>query len=186
MRLAILTCLLSAVLATGGWAQELAANLSVGQNFPAVAVVPGQTIRITALNTARIAPSAAMPTIPCRVIVTFYDASGQVAKEGTIDDLAPGTAKGVEHSPQVAILVFPPPRITLAAVVRVGTTMSLTATSAGLLNPFCSVIPTLEVFDTSSNKTTFVLTGPALAPPILPSPRRAAPAATALSQDTQE
>jgi hypothetical protein len=186
MRLAILKWLLPAILATGGWAQEFAADLSVGHNFPAVGVVPGQTIRITALNTARKPVQTAMPSIPCRVSVTFYDASGQVVHEGTIDDLALGTAKWVDYSPQVAILVFPPPRIALAAVVRVGTTTPLPATSAGLLYPICSVIPTLEVFDTSSNKTTIVLSGPVLAPPILPTPRRAAMGGLALAPDTQE
>jgi hypothetical protein len=137
MRIAILKWLLPAILATGGWAQEVAANLSVGHNFPAVGV-------------------------------------------------APGTAKWVEYSPQVAILVFPPPRIVLAAVVRVSTTAPLPAASISLINPFCSVIPTLEVYDTSTNKTTVVLSGPALAPPILPTPRRATSFVPALSQETQE
>jgi hypothetical protein len=186
MRIAILKWLLPAILATGGWAQEVAANLSVGHNFPAVGVTPGQTIRITALNTVRNPVTTMMPTIPCRVSVSFYDAGGQVAKEGTIDDLAPGTAKWVEYSPQVAILVFPPPRIALAAVVQVSTTAPLPAASISLFNPFCSVIPTLEVYDTSTNKTTVVLSGPALAPPILPTPRRATSFVPALSQETQE
>jgi hypothetical protein len=187
MRITILKWILPAILATGGWAQEVALNVSVGQNFPAVGILPGQTIRITVLNTVRNAAPALMPTIPCRVSVSLYDASGQVvAKEGTIDDLAPGTAKWVDYSPQVAILIFPPPRIALAAVVRVSITAPVSATSAGLVSPFCSVLPTLEVFDTSSNKTTLVLSGSALAPPILPFPKRSTSGGTALSPGSGE
>jgi len=186
MRFAILKWLLPAILATSGWAQEVAANVSVGHNFPAVGVVPGQTIRITALNTVRNTVTAVMPTIPCRVSVTFYDESGRVAKEGSIDDLATGTAKWVDYSPQVAILVFPPPRIALAAVVRVSTTAPWPGALASLFNPFCAVIPTLEVYDTSSNRTTLVLNGPALTPPIFPTPRRATSGGTARSQNDQE
>jgi len=186
MRIAMLKWVLPAVLATCGSAQDVAANLSVGHNFHAVGVVPGQTVRITVLNTVRGPAPAAMPAIPCRVSVSFYDAGGQVSKEESIDDLAPGTAKWVDYSPQVAILVFPSPRITLAAVVRVSTTSPVSATSGGLLNPFCSVVPTLEVFDTSSNKTSVVLSGPALTPPILLAPRRATSPWTALSRDSEE
>jgi hypothetical protein len=186
MRIAILTWLLPAILATGGWAQEVAANPSGGHNFPAVGIVPGQTIRITALNTVRSAVTTVMPTLPCRVSVSFYDESGRVAKEETIDDLAAGTAKWVEYSPQLAILVFPPPRIAFAAVVRVSTNAPLPATPAGLFNPSCSVIPTLEVYDTSSNRTTLLLSGPALTPPVFPASRRALSIGNARSQDDQE
>ena len=101
-------------------------------------------------------------------------------------DLAPGTAKWVDYSPQVAVLVFPPPRITLAAVVRVSKPAPVSATSGVLSSPFCSVVPTLEVFDSSSNKTTVVLSGPVLTPPILLAPRRATSPWTALSQDSEE
>lgn len=186
MRLANLKWLLPAILATGGWAQEVAANPSVGHNFPAVGVVSGQTIRITALNTVRNNVPTVMPTLPCRVSVSFYDEGGRVAKEETIDDLAPGTAKWAEYSPQLAILVFPPPRIAVAAVVRVSTASPWLAAPAGLFNPFCSVIPTLEVYDTSSNRTTLLLSGPALTPPVFPAPRRALSSGTTRSQDDQE
>jgi hypothetical protein len=186
MRFANLKWLLPAVLATGGWAQEVAANPSVEHNFPAVGVVSGQTIRITALNTVRTTVTTATTTLPCRVSVSFYDERGRIAKEETIDDLASGTAKWSEYSPQLAILVYPPPRIALAAVVQVSTNAPSSATSAGSFNPSCSVIPTLEIYDTSSNRTTLLLSGPALTPPVFSAPRRPLSSGMARSQDNQE
>jgi hypothetical protein len=180
MRISMLKWVLPAILATCGWAQQVPVNLSVGQSFPAVGIVPGQTIRITALNTVRgPLPALMMPTIPCQVSVRFYDASGQVSKEETIDDLEPGTAKWVDYSPKVATLETPPQRITLAAVVRVSSTAPVSATSRSFLSPFCSILPTLEVFDTSTSKTTVVLSGPTLAPPLRMVPMTSTPGASA-------
>ena len=153
--------------------------------------VPGARIVVASVDRGFVLPG-------CKVaVLTESDVTGRMRPhrqartrarpvDGFFDDLAPGTAKWVDYSPQVAILVFPPPRIALAAVVRVSTTAPLPAASISLFNPFCSVIPTLEVYDTSTNKTTVVLSGPALAPPILPTPRRATSGVPALSQETQE
>ena len=188
MRIAKLKWILPAILATGGWAQEVAANWSAGQNFPAVGIVSGQALRITVLNTLRSAAASPLPTIPCRVSVSIYDASGQIAKEETIDDLPPGAAKWVDYSPPpVTILVYPPPRITLAAVVRVSVATPVSGASMGVIRPFCSVLPTLEVLDTSSSKTIFALSGGGLVPSPLPAAvKRSAPGGTALSQDAGE
>ena len=174
MRIATVGWLLPAILATCGWTQEVAVNVEVGHNFSAVGVVVGQTIRITAFNTVRNPAPAGAPVAPCRVTMRLHDGSGQVVKEETLDNLAPGTAKWVDYSPQVAILVYPPPRFIVAAVVQVSTTTSSTAaadTVGALRIPPCSVIPTLEVLDVSTNKTTFAVPGPVLNATVQPIPR---------------
>ena len=174
MRIATLRWLLPAILATGGWAQEVAVNVHVGHNFPAVGIVPGQAIRITTLNTVRNPAQTGIAVEPCRVTVRVHDGSGQIVKEETLDNLAPGTGKWVDCSPQVSILVYPPPRFIIAAVVQVSTTTPLTAvvdTAEALRIATCSVIPTLEVLDVSTNKTTFAVPGPALNAPVQPIPR---------------
>ena len=174
MRIATVSWLLPAILATCGWTQEVAFNVQVGHNFPAVGVVPGQTIRITTLNTVRNPAQTGIAVEPCRVTVRVHDGSGQIVKEETLDNLAPGTGKWVDCSPQVSILVYPPPRFIIAAVVQVSTTTPLTAvvdTAEALRIATCSVIPTLEVLDVSTNKTTFAVPGPALNAPVQPIPR---------------
>ena len=148
--------------------------MQVGHSFPAVGIVNGQTIRITTLNAIRNPAPAGMSVAPCRVTVRIYDGSGQIVKEETLDNLAPGTAKWVDYTPQVSILVYPPPRFIFAAVVQVSTATPLTAvgdTAEALWIASCSVIPTLEVFDVSTNKTTLVLPGPVLTAPVRPIPR---------------
>jgi hypothetical protein len=174
MRIATVSWLLPAILATCGWTQEVAFNVQVGHNFPAVGVVPGQTIRITTLNTVRNPAPAGIAVAPCRVTVRIYDGSGQIVKEDILDNLAPGTAKWVDYSPQISILVYPPPRFVVAAVVQVSATTPFSGvedTAGALRIASCSVIPILEVFDVSTNRTTFAMPGPALNAPVQPVPR---------------
>ncbi len=167
MRIVMFRWLLPAVLATCSWPQEVAVSAPVEHNFPAVGIEPGQTIRITALNIVRSATPAGVRTVPCSLTVRIHDESGKALTEEKIDDLAPGTAKWVDYSPKIAILVYPPPRFLVAAVVQVS------AAALGLVTDMpeiawispCRVIPTLEVFDASTNKTVFAMPGPALNSP---------------------
>jgi hypothetical protein len=169
MRIASVTWLLPVALATCAWAQETAVSVRVEHHFPAVGIVPGQTIRITVLNPIRNPAPEGMLAVPCQVAVRVFDSGGQVLKEEKIDDIERGTAKWLDYSPQVSILVFPPPRFTVAALVQLAARMpsiGLEGTTEVVRIAPCSVIPTLEVFDNSTNKTVFVVSGPGLNAPI--------------------
>lgn len=166
--------LLAVTVVTAAWCQEGTVVRLAEHSFAAVGIAPGQTVRVTVLNTARRASIAAAVMLPCRVKVSFYDQSGMVLKEETLEDLAAGTAKWVDYSPQATILIYPPPRILVAAVVAVRTERISTGVPVGVGALGCVVIPTLEVFDASTSKTAVALAGPALTP-LLPAARRVAP-----------
>ncbi|MCL6543750.1 MAG: hypothetical protein K6T61_00855 [Bryobacteraceae bacterium] len=173
MRSLIVKLLFVSVFPAGVWCQDSALTRLAGYDFAAVGIVPGQTVRITLLNTTRHPlPDRALP--PCRVDVRLYDQGGSLLQQETIENLAPGTAKWLDYSPQATILIFPPPRILVAASLTVRTERPSLTSLVNLAPQSCTVVPTLEIFDINSSKTTIALAGPPLVP-VLPAPRRPMP-----------
>jgi len=156
------------------WCQETALTRLAGYDFAAVGIVSGQTVRITLLNTARNPLPDRAPVMPCRVDVRFYDEGGSLLKQDTVENLLPGTAKWLDYSPQATILIFPPPRILVAASLTVRSERPIATSLVNLAPLACTVVPTLEIFDINSSKTTVALSGPPLTP-VLPAPRRPMP-----------
>jgi len=174
MRSLIVKLLFVSVFPAAVWCQDTALTRLAGYDFAALGILPGQTARITLLNTVRsLVVDRALP-LPCRVDVRFYDEGGSLLKQDTIENLAPGTAKWVDYSPLATILIFPPPRILVAASVTVRTERSSATSAVSLAALSCTVVPTLEIFDINSSKTTIALAGPPLTP-VLPAPRRPMP-----------
>lgn len=174
MRTIALACCL--VFASGLFAQDAVLNVLAGYNFAPVGVQPGQTLRINLLNTVRGPLPASILPLSCRVNLRFHDAAGLVAKEETIDNLAPGTIRSVDHQPGPVIAIFPPPRVIVAASVRI---LAPEPPQRLPTIQFCSVLPSLEVFENASNKTLFVIPGATVAQPFLLGPRPPVPAADA-------
>ncbi|MGQ9634353.1 MAG: hypothetical protein ACUVXB_08905 [Bryobacteraceae bacterium] len=174
MRNQMVILLLLSIFPLAVFSQETAAARLTGYDFAAVGIVPGQTLRITLRNIARNPLLERVPAMPCQVEVRFHDEGGSLLKKDAIENLAPGTAKWLDYSPQATILVFPPPRILVAASL----TVRLERLSVdSLVSPAplsCTVVPTLEIFDINSSKTTIALAGPLLTP-VLPAPRRPMP-----------
>lgn len=174
MRNRMAMLLLLSIFPSAIWCQETALTRVAGYDFAAVGIVPGQTLRITLLNTARRSLLEQVPVMPCQVEVRFYDEGGSLLKKDAIENLAPGTAKWLDYSPQATILIYPPPRILVAASVTVRLER-LSVDSLVSPSPLsCTVVPTLEIFDVNSQKTTVALAGPSLTP-VLPVLRRPMP-----------
>lgn len=166
--------LLPFLVVAAAWSQDATTVRLAGHSFAAVGIVPGQTVRVTALNTARQNVSDRAPALPCLVEVSFYDQNGMLIKEEKLENLGPGAAKWADYTPQATILIYPPPRIVVAAVVAVRTERPASSLPTGLPALLCAVAPTLEVFDVSTSKTAVAFAGPVLTP-VLPAVRRAAP-----------
>lgn len=73
-------------------------------------------------------------------------------KQNTIDNLGFGKAAFVEADR--TLITDPNNRVEVTAVVKVGSTQSF----------FCSITPTLEVYDTATGRTQAILSNTATAP----------------------
>ncbi|MBI3681677.1 MAG: hypothetical protein HY235_14945 [Acidobacteria bacterium] len=133
--------------------------------FGVVGVAPGQVARLHVLNSVRTPPPVMIPQVPCKVNLAFYDTDGKRLVDKTFDDVEFGKAV-YQQWPELTITSVVIPRQELYGVVRI--------VSGSML--FCSLVPTLEVFDFSpaGGKATIVLAGPALVP-IVPRPAAAQP-----------
>ena len=140
----------------------LATRPVIGQGGPAAAArndPPGfglmtiagdQNMRVNVVNTS--VPSPALPPNPCRVLVTFLDEAGAVVSHGTVTDLGPGESISTSA---LGVRTGGGPLLRLRPVVQM---MSTTRRSPNALPPN-PCLPTLEVFDAGSGKTTQFLDG---------------------------
>ena len=117
-----------------------------------------QTAQLNVLNTGAVFTSATTaPTTMCPVELDILDAQGAVRKSLQVSNLAPGTAASLTFTLSdipTAALVF---RLGIRGVVKSKTVVSgpIPAASRPMIPFFstCTVMPTLELFDTSTGVT---------------------------------
>ena len=136
-----------------------------GLGFPILGVAAGQSVRINALNQT---PGLALQgQAGCRISLQFYDAEGQLVTEYVVPVLAVGKSASLDLN-----------RDDLPGSGRVSLRAVLAFGYSGGANPpplllqqtaTCNIVPSLEIYDNDTQKTSIVLTDakPLPGPPLL-------------------
>src|ERR1700736_1681569 len=119
---------------------------SITLSFGVIGLASGESVRINVLNLVRTPPPLGIALIPCRTELSFYDADGKLLKQKVVDSLGFGRADFLDLDR--AEITGATGRAQIAASVKVGSNQSF----------FCSIAPTLEVFDDATGRTSTVLT----------------------------
>jgi hypothetical protein len=143
------------------WAVLLATSVTTsaqetfrpGVSFPAIGIASSETARLVAVN---LGTNSSTPDSSCTVTFAFLDAQGQVLATNAVG-LAPKQAAfldfGKSQVPGNDI------RSEIRAVLFFGYSGGAPPT-ADILRQFdCGIVPSLEVYDSSTGRTSFVLTG---------------------------
>jgi len=118
-------------------------------SFGMIGLAGGQTVRLNAVNIARTPPPIAIAQVPCKVELDLFDAQGNMIKQNVIDNLGYGKSAFVEADR--ALITDSNNRVEVTGVVKIGSNQSF----------FCSVTPTLEVYDAATGRTQAILSNTA-------------------------
>ncbi len=144
------------VAAAGMYAQTTTSNVPTTdtRTSGAVGIAQGQTARFNVVRPDETA------TATCSAVLTYFDGMGNQLKTSTIT-VAPGTlgyldlfsdtdlALGADQRKQI--------RVTVAVPVETPSSSSSSTTTNAV--PVCRLIPTLEIFDEVTGRTSVVLGG---------------------------
>ena len=129
---------------------------SITLSFGVIGLASGESVRINVLNLVRTPPPLGIAQLPCRAELDFYDAEGKLHKQKVVDSLGFGRADFLDLDR--AEITGAAGRAQIAASVKVGSNQSF----------FCSIAPTLEIFDDATGRTNIVLTNLLPQPVIVP------------------
>jgi len=115
-------------------------------SFGMIGLGTGATARLNVVNLIRTAPPILIAQFPCKVELDLYDGQGKLLKQKTIANLGFGQADFLDLARSEVPIAGT--HVAISAVVKVGSSQSF----------FCSVSPTLEVFDGVTGTTTAILT----------------------------
>jgi hypothetical protein len=124
--------------------------------FGMVGITSGQTIRISVVNTAE-SPAADSPPDPCRVVITFRDASGNLIRNANgvpirrVVLLKGGESSFLDLNADDFIRENGGQRLQIRPEVRIQ------QASGNGLTPPDPCIPTVEVFNNANGRTQFVI-----------------------------
>jgi hypothetical protein len=154
----------SALLATLLMAAVFTAAAQSGSGFPMVGIASGQSARINAWNGAPADPSG---LTSCSVTMQFVDTNGKVLKQ-TVINLRPETASSLDLSWDE--LSTADLRVQVRAVLLYGYSGGANPPPMLLQQSACAnLAPSLEVYDNTNGRTSFILTdAKALPPPLVP------------------
>ncbi len=146
-----------------GMAQESSALVVATQSTPTfsfgmIGLGTAATARLNVVNLVRTPPPILIAQLPCKVELDLYDDQGKLIKQKTITNLGYGQADFLELARSEVATTGT--HVEISAVVRVGSNQSF----------FCSVSPTLEVFDNVTGTTTAILANPNTLPAFIFSP----------------
>lgn len=106
------------------------------------------------LNVVNLAIASTASVTPCEVQLEFWDATGKLVKSSAIADLGQGAAGSLQLKLGEVTTATSSLRTEIRALVRSNAlTPSASGIAAVLYQPGCSVVTTLEVFDTVSGVT---------------------------------
>lgn len=131
--------------------------LQVQQTFTTgmVGITTNQTARLNVLNLNSVATTTVSPTAAaanCTVELQFFDDKGsQVGQSSTVPNFAPGTSTHFDL-PRASITSETANRAEIRGVVIVNPTSAQATTSPAAAGN-CSVVTTLEVFDSNTGST---------------------------------
>jgi len=146
--------------AAGSYAQTSAPNMPVTDTRTSggAGIAQGQTARFNVLRPDETATAA------CPAVLTYFDGTGKQLKTSTIT-VAPGTMGYLDLFSDVDLALAADQRkqIRVTVAVPVATPASSTSTSSSTTTPtavpVCRLIPTLEIFDEVTGRTSVVLGG---------------------------
>ncbi len=145
-----------AAAATGMYAQTTPPNMPVTdtRTSGAVGIAEGETARFNVLRPDETA------TATCAAALTYFDGAGTQLKTSTVT-VAPGTAGYLDLFSDTDLALAPNQR----KQIRVTVAVPLVAPPSGSSSttptavPVCRLIPTLEIFDEVTGRTSVVLGG---------------------------
>lgn len=144
------------VAAAGMYAQTTTPNMPVTdtRTSGAVGITQGQTARFNVLRPNETA------TATCTAVLTYFDGAGTQLKTSTVT-VAPGTVGSLDLFSDTDLALAADQRKQIRVTVAVP--MATTPSSSSLIKvqavPVCRLIPTLEIFDEVTGKTSVVLGG---------------------------
>lgn len=134
-------------------AMAAAAHAQPGLGFGLLGMAEGQSLRINALNLGN---RSSTPATGCEVTLRFLDTKGAVLRENAVR-LSAG--QGAFLDLRRAQVSDQPGRATVRAVVLFGLGGGGAPPGPDVRKNFdCNIVPTLELFDESTGRTTLVLT----------------------------
>jgi hypothetical protein len=125
------------------------------QTFGMVGVAAGQSMRVNVLNAGVLTPTA--QPFACAAQVFFLNDQGVVIKRAAVN-ASPGRSQSIDIHRDVDIAAGQN-RVEVRAVV---TSVSFLVSTSGQPShlAFCQIVPTLEVFDDETGRTTVLLRRP--------------------------
>lgn len=135
----------------------------LGLGFAMIGIASGESARVNALN---MGTGLQGQNSSCSVTLQFLDAQGQLLKQSAIT-LQPGKAGSLDLSSDE--LPGTDSRTEVRAVLRFGYSGGANPPPAILQQFDCNIVPSLEVYDNDTGRTSFVLTeAKPLPPPPIP------------------
>jgi hypothetical protein len=136
-------------------------TVSTTLSFGVLGLASGETLRLNVVNVVRIPPPIAVALTACRAELDLYDGQGKLLKQKVIDNLGFGAADFLDlNRTEITATAA---RVPVAPVVKVGSNQWF----------FCSITPTIEVYDNVTGRASIVLALPA--PTVFPRPLMFAP-----------
>jgi hypothetical protein len=122
------------------------------QTTPMIGLADGEVARLNLLNPGVLAPATG---ITCSVAVSFQDATGTVLKTGSLT-VPPGTSMSFDLLSNVDLGLAYSDRREIRALIATPAVTPVAASST-TAPPACKLIPTLEIFDSTTGRTLAVL-----------------------------
>jgi hypothetical protein len=139
------------------YAQSTAPNIPVTHTRTSgvVGLAQGQTARFNVLRPNENEPA----TVPCAAVLTYFDGAGKQLKSSTVT-VAPGTVGylNLDSDIDLALPVSQWKQIRVTVTVPLVPPPASSSTAVKPI-PICRLIPTLEIFDELTGRTTVVLGG---------------------------
>lgn len=134
-------------------AVTMAAQAQPGVGFGLIGIAEGQSLRVNALNLGN---RSSTPATGCDVTMRFLDAKGGVLRESVVR-LAVGQGAGLDL--RRAQVSDKPGRTSVRAVLLFGSAGGGAPPGPDARqNLDCNIVPTLELLDDSTGRTTLVMT----------------------------
>jgi hypothetical protein len=121
-----------------------------------IGLAQGQTAQLNLLNPGEQAPTAG---VLCTAAVSFFDATGALLKTSTVP-VTPGTSGAVDLSADTELNIAAGARREIRAQISIPAVLPPASTgSTPIAVVGCTLIPTLEIFDSVSGRTLVTLGG---------------------------
>lgn len=118
-----------------------------------IGIADAQTAQLNLLNIG-VAPTAT--GVFCSAVVAFVDANGTVLKSTTLD-VAPGKSLPFDLRSDTDLQLVTGDRKEIRATISIPSVIPVVTGPVSSAAPTCTLIPTLEIFDTATGRTLVTL-----------------------------